>query len=141
MHSRLPCNGCSHEHQCPPFKIGFCEHCIFLASLFSSSTMVFRRYHIPNSFARRHSARDDVVDLIQRAWPVPRCQFAKHCVHPTVRYCAERVLSTRLAERSWRSVVSPTSSHPGWSSLWSCQRSQPCRQDKPSRHCLEAYTH
>jgi hypothetical protein len=38
-----------------PFEIGLCEHCIFLTSLFSSSTAVFRRYHIPNSFARRHS--------------------------------------------------------------------------------------
>jgi hypothetical protein len=140
MHSRLPCNGCFYEHQCPPFKIEFCEHCICLASLFSSSTMGFRRHHIPNSFARRHSARDDVVDLIQRAWPVRRCQFAKHRVHFTVQYCAERVLSTRLAERNRKSVASQSSSHPGWSSLWSCQRSQPCRQDKPSRHCLEAHT-
>lgn len=141
MNSRLLCNGCSHEHQCPPFKIGFCEHYIFLASLFSSSTTVFRRYHTPNSLARRHSARDDVVDLIQRAWPVRRCQFAKYCVHLTVRYCVERILSTRLADHGRKSVVSRTSSHPGWSLLWSCQRSQPCRQDKPGRHCLEAHIH
>lgn len=41
MHSKLLCNGCSHKHRRPPFKIGFCEHCIFLASLSSSSTMGF----------------------------------------------------------------------------------------------------
>jgi hypothetical protein len=41
MHSRLLRNGCSPEHQCLPFEIGFGEHCIFLASPSSPSTMVF----------------------------------------------------------------------------------------------------